>query len=463
MNVKQHTIQKTVSITGVGLHTGEKVTMLLQPAAINHGYKFQRIDLPGKPVVEADVDYVVDTSRGTVLEKNDVRIHTTEHILAALVGLQVDNVMIQLDGPEVPILDGSAIKFVEIIEEAGLEEQHSLRNYYEITEAIHFRNDDQSIELAALPLNDYRLTVMVDYNSTVLQSQHAQLHDISLFKQQIASCRTFVFLHELEALHKAGLIKGGNIDNAVVIVDREVSEEEVENLAQLLNKEKIEIGKTGILNDMPLRFANEPARHKLLDVMGDLALIGRPLKAHILAARPGHTPNVALAKKIKKQMTDSAKGAPQFDPNIPPVFNVSEIARLLPHRYPFALVDKIVYLDGQAVVGVKNITMNEPQFTGHFPENPVMPGVLQIEAIAQTGGVLVLTSTGDPEAFWPYLVGIDNCRFYRNVLPGDTLVIRCHLLAAIRLGVAKMHGEAWVGKNLVCDVDMTARLVRKAK
>ncbi|WP_394990232.1 bifunctional UDP-3-O-[3-hydroxymyristoyl] N-acetylglucosamine deacetylase/3-hydroxyacyl-ACP dehydratase [Emticicia sp.] len=463
MNVKQHTIQKTVSITGVGLHTGEKVTMLLQPAPINHGYKFQRIDLPGKPVVEADVDYVVDTSRGTVLEKNDVRIHTTEHILAALVGLQVDNVMIQLDGLEVPILDGSAIKFVEIIEEAGLEEQHSLRNYYEITEAIHFRNDDQSIELAALPLNDYRLTVMVDYNSTILNSQHAQLHEISLFKKEIASCRTFVFLHELEALYKAGLIKGGNIDNAVVIVDREVSEEEIDDLSKLLNKEKIEIGKTGILNDMPLRFANEPARHKLLDVMGDLALIGRPLKAHILAARPGHTPNVALAKKIKKQMTDAAKGAPQYDPNVPPVYNVSEIAKLLPHRYPFALVDKIVYLDGQAVVGVKNITMNEPQFTGHFPENPVMPGVLQIEAIAQTGGVLVLTSTGDPEAFWPYLVGIDNCRFYRNVLPGDTLIIRCHLLAAIRLGVAKMHGEAWVGKNLVCDVDMTARLVRKAK
>jgi UDP-3-O-[3-hydroxymyristoyl] N-acetylglucosamine deacetylase/3-hydroxyacyl-[acyl-carrier-protein] dehydratase len=463
MNVKQHTIQKTVSITGVGLHTGEKVTMLLQPAAINHGYKFQRIDLAGKPVIEADVDYVVDTSRGTVLEKEGVRVHTTEHILAALVGLEVDNVMIQLDGPEVPILDGSAIQFVELIEEAGLEEQHALRNYYEITEAIHFRNDDQSIELAALPLNDYRLTVMVDYNSTVLHSQHAQLHEIGLFKQEIASCRTFVFLHELEALFKAGLIKGGNVDNAVVIVDREVSAEEVEDLSALLNKEKIEIGKTGILNDMPLRFANEPARHKLLDVMGDLALIGRPLKAHILAARPGHTPNVALAKKIKKQMTDSAKGAPQYDPNMPPVYNVSDIARLLPHRYPFALVDKIVYLDGQTVVGTKNITMNEPQFTGHFPENPVMPGVLQIEAIAQTGGVLVLTSTGDPEAFWPYLVGIDNCRFYRNVLPGDTLIIRCHLLAAIRLGVAKMHGEAWVGKNLVCDVDMTARLVRKVK
>jgi UDP-3-O-[3-hydroxymyristoyl] N-acetylglucosamine deacetylase / 3-hydroxyacyl-[acyl-carrier-protein] dehydratase len=304
---------------------------------------------------------------------------------------------------------------------------------------------------------------MVDYNSTVLHSQHAQLHDISLFKQEIAACRTFVFLHELEALHKAGLIKGGSIDNAVVIVDREISEEEVENLATLLNKDKVHVGKTGILNDMPLRFANEPARHKLLDVMGDLALIGRPLKAHILAARPGHTPNVALAKKIKKQMTDASKSTPQYDPNTPPVYNVSDIARLLPHRYPFALVDKIVYLDGQEVVGIKNITMNEPQFTGHFPDNPVMPGVLQIEAIAQTGGVLVLTSTGDPEAYWPYLVGIDNCRFYRNVLPGDTLIIRCNLLAPIRLGVAKMHGEAWVGKNLVCDVNMTARLVKKAK
>lgn len=463
MNVKQQTLKKVVSITGVGLHTGEKVTMLLQPAAVNHGYKFQRIDLPNKPIVEADVDYVVDTSRGTVLEKEGVRIHTTEHILSALVGLQIDNVLIQLDGPEIPIVDGSAIKFVELIEEAGIEEQGALRNYYEIEEAIHFRNDDQSIELAALPLNDYRLTVMVDYNSTVLHSQHAQLHDINLFKQEIAPCRTFVFLHELEALFKAGLIKGGNIDNAVVIVDREISEEEVDNLATLLNKEKISVGKTGILNDMPLRFANEPARHKLLDVMGDLALVGRPLKAHILAARPGHTPNVALAKKIKKHITDSAKSTPQYDPNTPPVFNVSEIARLLPHRYPFALVDKIVYLDGQTVVGIKNITMNEPQFTGHFPENPVMPGVLQIEAIAQTGGVLVLTTTGDPEAYWPYLVGIDNCRFYRNVLPGDTLIIRCSLLAPIRLGVAKMHGEAWVGKNLVCDVDMTARLVKKAK
>jgi len=463
MNVKQQTVKTKVSISGVGLHTGENVTLTIQPAPINHGYKFQRIDLDNKPVIEADVDYVVDTSRGTVLEKDGVRVHTTEHVLAALVGLQIDNVLIQIDGPEIPILDGSAIQFVELLEEAGVEEQPSLRNYYEVTEAIHYRNDERSIELAALPLNDYRLTAMVDYNSTILHSQHAQLHNIDLFKSEIAPCRTFVFLHELEALFKAGLIKGGDIGNAVVIVDKEVSEDEVENLSKLLNKPKIEVGKTGVLNDTPLRFANEPARHKLLDVMGDLALVGRPLKAHILAARPGHTPNVELAKKIKKQMLDAAKGAPQYDPNTPPVFNINDIAKLLPHRYPFALVDKIVYLDGQTVVGIKNITMNEPQFTGHFPENPVMPGVLSIEAIAQTGGVLVLTSTGNPEAYWPYLVSIENCRFYRNVLPGDTLIIRCSLIAPMKLGVAKMHGEAWVGKTLVCDVNMTARLVKKAK
>lgn len=463
MNIKQQTIQNTVSITGVGLHTGEKVTMLLQPAPINHGYKFQRIDLPNKPIIEADVDLVVDTSRGTVLEKDGARIHTTEHVLGALVGLQVDNVLIQLDGPEVPILDGSAIKFVELIEEAGLKEQDSLRNYFEIPEAIHYKNEEKAIEIAALPLNDYRLTVMVDYNSKILHSQHAQLHEISLFKEHIAPCRTFVFLHELEALFNAGLIKGGDVNNAIVIVDKEISETDADKLATLLNKPKISIGKTGILNDMPLHFDNEPARHKLLDVMGDLALVGRPLKAHILAARPGHTPNVALAKKIKKQMQDADKGVPQYDVNTPPVFTINDIAKLLPHRYPFALVDKITYLDGQTVIGIKNITMNEPQFTGHFPENPVMPGVLQVEAIAQVGGVLVLTSTGDPESYWPYLVGIDNCRFYRNVLPGDTLVIRCTLTNPIRMGVAKMHGEAYVGKTLVCDVDMTARLVKKNK
>ncbi len=461
MNEKQHTIAESRSLAGVGLHTGKLVNLTLNPSGINTGIVFQRIDLEGKPTVPANVDFVIDTSRGTVLEKDGAKVSTVEHLLSAIGALQIDNLLIELDGPEIPILDGSALPFVELFENAVLVEQNALRNYFEVTEAIHFRNDDKSIELAALPLSDYRLTVMVDYNSKVLHSQHAQLHDLSLYKEQIAPCRTFVFVHELEILSKAGLIKGGDIDNAILIAEEALPADKVKELAAAIGKESLDISKAGIVNSTPLKFDNEPARHKLLDLLGDLVLIGQPLKAHILAARPGHESNVELARKIKKAITLASKSAPKYDVNAEPVFNVKDIARLLPHRYPFQLVDKIVSLDGTTVVGIKNITMNEPQFTGHFPDNPVMPGVLQVEAIAQTGGVLVLTSTGDPEAYWPYLVSIENCRFFKNVLPGDTLVIKCSLLAAIRMGVAKMHGEAWVGKNLVCSVDMTARLVKK--
>ncbi|WP_304234951.1 bifunctional UDP-3-O-[3-hydroxymyristoyl] N-acetylglucosamine deacetylase/3-hydroxyacyl-ACP dehydratase [Jiulongibacter sediminis] len=461
MNSKQSTVSSEVSLSGVGLHSGENVNLSIAPAAINHGIVFQRTDLDGQPLVPALVDYVVDTSRGTVLEKDGARVQTTEHLLSALGALQIDNVLVKLDGPEIPILDGSALLFVELIEKAGIEEQNALRNYFRITEAVQINNEDHSIELAALPLDDYRLTVMVDYQSKVISSQHAQLHNLTDYKEYIAPCRTFVFVHELENLHKAGLIKGGDLSNAVVIAENIESDERMSQLAELLGKEKISIGETGIVNDEPLKFKNEPARHKLLDLIGDLVLVGRPLKGHILAARPGHAANVDLAKAIKKAIAVSDKSAPTFDPNAEPVFDVNGIAKLLPHRYPFQLVDKVVSLDGTSVVGIKNITMNEPQFTGHFPDNPVMPGVLQVEAIAQTGGVLVLTSTGEPEAYWPYLVGIDKCRFFKNVLPGDTLVIKCTLLAPIRLGVAKMHGEAWVGDKMVCSVDMTARLVKK--
>jgi UDP-3-O-[3-hydroxymyristoyl] N-acetylglucosamine deacetylase/3-hydroxyacyl-[acyl-carrier-protein] dehydratase len=461
MNVKQSTVSREIAVSGVGLHSGEIINLTICPAGINEGIVFQRIDLENTPKVPALVQYVVDTARGTVLEHEGARIQTTEHLLAAVGGLQIDNLLIKLDGPEIPILDGSALPFVNLLEAAHIIEQNALRNYFTISEAIQYNNEDHSVELAALPLNDYRLTVMVDYNSKVLSSQHAQLHDIANFKEHIASCRTFVFVHELEALHNAGLIKGGDLNNAILIAEDEVSEERVAELAKMLGKEKITIGESGFVNDEPLKFKNEPARHKLLDLIGDLVLVGRPLKGHILAARPGHAANVALAKIISKAISASEKAPPTFDENAEPIYNVSGIAKLLPHRYPFQLVDKIVALDGSSVVGVKNVTMNEPQFTGHFPDNPVMPGVLQVEAIAQTGGVLVLTSTGEPEAYWPYLVGIDKCRFFKNVLPGDTLVIRCTLLAAIRLGVAKMHGEAWVGKNLVCSVEMTARLVRK--
>ena len=463
MRIKQHTIKKAVSLSGTGLHSGKAVTMTIMPAPNNHGYKFQRIDLDGCPIIDALVENVVDTNRCTVLEQNGARVQMVEHILAALVGLQVDNALIQLDAEEPPIMDGSAIDYVNAIESVGYEEQTSLRNFYELHHAVHFRNDDASIELAALPLNDYRLTAMVDFNSSILHSQHAQLHDIDHFKKEIASARTFVFWHELEALADEGLIKGGSIKNALVVVDKPISEEEIKRVSLKLGHPLVNIQGSGILNNETFRFSNEPARHKLLDVMGDLALIGRPLKAHILTARPGHAANIALAKKIKKQMLESQKAAPTFDPNIPPVFNVNDIAKFLPHRYPFQLVDKIVYLDGTSVVGVKNITMNEPQFQGHFPENPVMPGVLQTEAMAQVGGVLILTTTGEPEAYWPYLVGIDNCKFRKNVMPGDQMVIRCTLTQPIRRGIALMHGEAWVGKNLVMEADMMAQLVRKDK
>ncbi len=462
MNLKQHTITNPVSLSGKGLHTGEVSEITIKPAAINSGIVFQRIDLEAKPLIPALVDYVVDTSRSTVLEKDGGRVGTIEHLMSALVGCEIDNVLIEINGPEVPILDGSAYSFVEAIGTAVPLEQNAIRNFYEISEAIHYKNEEKNIELGALPLNDYRLTVMVDFNSKVLHSQHAQLHELGLYKEQISKCRTFVFVHDIEFLYKNGLIKGGDLDNAVVIAEDDLSDENIANLSDILGR-KLETDnrKAGIINASSLKFQNEPARHKLLDLMGDLALIGRPLKAHILAARPGHHANVELAKLIKKQIDASETAAPSVNPNEPPILTVQDIAKLLPHRYPFQLVDKIISLDGTTVVGVKNITMNEPQFTGHFPDNPVMPGVLQVEAIAQTGGVLVLTSTGEPEKYWPYLVGIENCRFYKNVVPGDTLVIRCTLSSPIRLGVAKMNGEAWVGKSLVCSVSMTARLVRK--
>lgn len=462
MNEKQQTIKQKVSIEGIGLHTGENVKLTLNPSPVNSGIIFKRIDLENQTEIPALVDYVVDTSRGTVLEKDGARVHTVEHLLSAIGGLQLDNVLIELNGPEIPILDGCSLPFVELIEKAELITQNGLRNYFEVTSALHYHNEDRFTELAALPLNEYRLTVMVDYNSSALPSQHAQLHDLDNYKEKIAPCRTFVFVHELEKLYNAGLIKGGDVNNAIVIAEDEVSEEKVDELAKMLGKERISIGKSGIINNVPLKFQNEPARHKLLDLVGDLVLVGRPIKAHILAARPGHAANIELAKVIRKAIAEADKAPPSYDPDAEPVFDVKGIANLLPHRYPFQLVDKVVSLDGTSVVGIKNITMNEPQFTGHFPENPVMPGVLQVEAIAQVGGVLVLTSTGEPEAYWPYLVGIDKCRFFKNVLPGDTLVIKCTLLSPIRLGVAKMHGEAWVGKKVVCSVDMTARLVKKS-
>ncbi len=462
MRTKQQTIQKSVHLSGVGLHTGVAVNMTFLPAKANHGIKFQRIDLEGSPVVDADVDNVVDLSRGTTIEQSGARINTVEHTLAALVGLEIDNVLIQLDGPEPPIMDGSSIEFIKVLEDAGFEEQDALRNFFEVEESIWYRDKSKDIEIAALPLDDYRLTVMVDYNSPVLGSQHATLDDISKFPTEIASCRTFCFLHELEMLYKQNLIKGGDINNAIVIVDRIVKDEELSYLADLLNQPKVEVKKEGILNNVELRYKNEPARHKLLDLVGDLALAGRPIKAQIMAARPGHAANVAFAKKLKRQMEKTAQNRiPAYDPKLPPLMDIKHIANLLPHRYPFALVDKIFYLDETCVAGVKNVTINEPFFCGHFPGNPVMPGVLQLEAMAQTGGILVLSSVPDPENYWAYLVSIDKCRFRKMVIPGDTLVFKCELLYPIKRGIARMRGEAFVAGTLVCEAELSASIVRK--
>lgn len=462
MNIYQHTIKAPITISGIGLHTGVEANMTFVPAKPNHGIKFQRVDLEGQPIIEADVDHVVDVSRGTTLEKDGARVNTVEHTLAALAGLEIDNVLVQVDGPEPPIADGSANVFIEELEKAGLEEQNAHRNFFEVPESIFHTESKRNVEIAALPLDDYRITVMVDYNSPVLGSQHASLNDIADFKEQIAASRTFCFLHEVEELYQNNLIKGGDLDNAIVVVDRKVKEHELDHLAELLGKPKVEAKEEGILNNVELRWKNEPARHKLLDVVGDLALLGRPIKAQILAARPGHAANIAFVKKLKKLMLETTKtNIPSYDPKLPAVVDINKIQAILPHRYPFLLIDKIFHLDEEVVAGIKNVTMNEPFFQGHFPGNPVMPGVLQIEAMAQIGGILVLNTVPDPENYWTYFLAVNDFKFRKMVTPGDTLVMKLELLQPIRRGLAKMKGSAYVGNNLVCEGTMTASIVRK--
>ncbi|MDX2002516.1 MAG: bifunctional UDP-3-O-[3-hydroxymyristoyl] N-acetylglucosamine deacetylase/3-hydroxyacyl-ACP dehydratase [Chitinophagales bacterium] len=460
---KQHTIKKAVSITGVGLHSGQEVTLTFKPAPINHGYKFKRIDIEGEPTINADADLVVEVARGTTLQQNGAKVSTVEHALAALCGLQIDNVLIELDGQEVPIMDGSAKFFIDALEEAGLEAQDADRNYFELDTNIRYSDPVNKVEILAVPDDEYKLTVMIDYNSPVLGTQHASLNHISDFKDYAASSRTFCFLHELELLLEHNLIKGGDLNNAIVVVDKVVSEEQLDHLAKLFNKPKVAVKEEGILNNVELRHRNEPARHKLLDVVGDLALVGRPIKAKITASRPGHSANVEFAKKLKAYIKQkkNTEDIPKYDPLKKPLYDLRQIEATLPHRYPFLLVDKIIELSEQHVVGIKNVTFNEPYFPGHFPGNPVMPGVLQLEALAQTGGILVLNTVPDPENYDTYFLMIDEAKFKNKVVPGDTLILKMELLSPIRRGICEMRGTAYVGDKIASSAKLVAKIMRR--
>jgi UDP-3-O-[3-hydroxymyristoyl] N-acetylglucosamine deacetylase/3-hydroxyacyl-[acyl-carrier-protein] dehydratase len=459
---KQHTLATDVHISGTGLHTGINVDMTLRPANAGFGFQFQRSDLPGKPIIKADCDLVTDTSRGTTLESNGAKVSTVEHILAALVGMGIDNCLIEINGPEIPIIDGSSEPFVEIIQDNGIVEQDAAKIWYSLDTNISYFDEEKRVEITALPSTNYKITTLIDFNSPVLGTQHASLKSMNEFKTEIAPCRTFCFLHELEALLDNNLIKGGDINNAIVVVDKPVTEKEMNRLAKAFGRDKMEVKSEGYLNNLELRFPNEPARHKLLDVVGDLALTGFAVKAHIIANRPGHSSNVAFAKKIKQYIKKNkhTKGVPVYDPTQPPIYTLQQIENTLPHRYPFLLVDKIIELSDKVIVGIKNVTFNEFFFQGHFPGNPIMPGVLQIEALAQTGGILCINAMPEGQ-YDTYFLKIENCKFKQKVVPGDTMILKMELIEPIRRGICVMRGSVYVGNKLCTEGDLTAQLVKR--
>jgi UDP-3-O-[3-hydroxymyristoyl] N-acetylglucosamine deacetylase/3-hydroxyacyl-[acyl-carrier-protein] dehydratase len=460
---KQRTIKNEISISGTGLHTGQEVTLTFKPAPENYGYRFVRVDIDQDVEIKALADYVVDTSRGTTLEYNGSKVFTIEHVLAALVGLQIDNVRIEMDGAETPILDGSSRLYIEALEKAGFEDQNAERIYFEIKENISFQNTEEKGEFLAVPSDEYRLSTMIDYGLEVLGTQHASINHIGEFKEEISKARTFVFLHELEYLLKNNLIKGGDLANAIVYVDKPVEQDELDRLANLFDKPSVKVTDKGYLNNLELFSYNEPARHKLLDIIGDLALVGKPIKGHIIASRPGHKNNTNFARKLRKIMKEEAhkKNMPVFPADAQPLFDINDIMEKLPHRPPFLLIDRIMEMSDTHVVGSKAVTMNEPFFVGHFPGNPVMPGVLQIEAMAQTGGILVLSTVPDPENYITLFMKIDKVKFRNQVVPGDTIHFSLRLLSPIRRGLCHMEGVAYVGSKVVMEAEMLAQIVKK--
>ena len=460
MTNKQHTLKSSFSLSGKGLHTGLNLTVTFNPAPENHGYKIQRIDLPDQPILDAVAENVIETTRGTVLGKRDVRVSTVEHGMAALYALGVDNVLVQVDGPEFPILDGSAEMYVKEIKRVGLQEQEAPKNYYIITRKIEIKDEQSGSCITLLPDEDFSITAMIDFQSKFISSQFATLDNMEDFETEIAAARTFVFVREIEPLLMAGLVKGGDLDNAIVIYERQTTQEALDQLCDKTGAEHHDANVLGYIQHKPLVWENEPARHKLLDIIGDMALIGRPLKGRIIATRPGHTVNNKFARLMRKEIRKFEVQAPVYDPNKAPVMDNVRIKELLPHRYPMQLVDKVIELKEKSVVAIKNITANEPFFQGHFPQEPVMPGVLQLEAMAQTGGLYILSRLDEPERYSTYFLRIDNARFRQKVVPGDTLIMKCKLLTPLSHNICTMQGYAFVGENCVAEATFMAQVIK---